>query len=212
VRAYTSTNATALSKSHLAAGRDSRVEVTLAEGQPRRGEQPVKGHKRQLVDQKPETPAHPGEGPTAGAAAQGRTTCTTRRARQPPDSRSAQRRTVPTHPSDPDPLLSFAWVAFGLAVLATVGLVIVALRGLRAGPAIEDAMREGLGAGWRASLDVGLAAGLRRHLPLVSIYVALAEQPQPPRPVRVVDRHLDSISLVERELGGCRATLAWAHA
>jgi acetyl esterase/lipase len=61
------------------------------------------------------------------------------------------------------------WVAFGLAVLATVGLGIVALRGLRAGPAIEDAMREGLGAGWRASLDVALAAGLRRRLPLVSI-------------------------------------------
>ncbi len=41
------------------------------------------------------------------------------------------------------------WVAFGLAVLTTVGLVVVAWRGLRAGPAVDHALREGLGAGWR---------------------------------------------------------------
>ena len=61
------------------------------------------------------------------------------------------------------------WVAFGVAVLATVGLVIVAWRGLRAGPAVEHALREGLGAGWRTAIDAAMAVRLRRRLPFARI-------------------------------------------
>ena len=61
------------------------------------------------------------------------------------------------------------WVAVGLAVLTTVGLVVVAWRGLRAGPAVDHALREGLGAGWRSAIDAGIAAQLRRGLPWARI-------------------------------------------
>jgi acetyl esterase/lipase len=64
------------------------------------------------------------------------------------------------------------WAAFGVAVLTTAGLVVVAWRGLRAGPAVEDALTEGLGAGWRAAIDAGMAARLRRHLPYARILFA----------------------------------------
>ena len=57
------------------------------------------------------------------------------------------------------------WVAFGLAVLATVGLVVVTWRGLRADPAVDHALREGLGAGWRSAIAPGTAAQPRRRLP-----------------------------------------------
>jgi acetyl esterase/lipase len=58
------------------------------------------------------------------------------------------------------------WAPAGLAVLATAGLAVVAWRGLRAGPAAGRALSEGLGAGWRTSIDAGMAARLRRRLPL----------------------------------------------
>jgi hypothetical protein len=61
------------------------------------------------------------------------------------------------------------WVAFGLVVLTTVGLVVVAWRGLRAGPAVDHALREGLGAGWRTAIHAGMAARLRRRLPWARI-------------------------------------------
>jgi hypothetical protein len=61
------------------------------------------------------------------------------------------------------------WVVFGVAVLATVGLVVVARRGLRAGSAVDHALSEGLGAGWRAAIDAGMAARLRRRLPWARI-------------------------------------------
>jgi len=61
------------------------------------------------------------------------------------------------------------WVAVGLAVLTTVGLVVVAWRGLRAGPVVDHALREGLGAGWRTAIDAGMAAQLRRRLPWARI-------------------------------------------
>ena len=57
------------------------------------------------------------------------------------------------------------WVAFGVVVLATVGLVVVTRRGLRAGSAVDHALSAGLGAGWRAAIDAGMAARLRRRLP-----------------------------------------------
>jgi acetyl esterase/lipase len=64
------------------------------------------------------------------------------------------------------------WVAFGLAALTTVGLGVVAWRGLRAGPVVARALSEGLGAGWRTAVDPGVAARLRRRLPFASILFA----------------------------------------
>jgi acetyl esterase/lipase len=64
------------------------------------------------------------------------------------------------------------WAALGVAALATVGLVIVAWRGLRAAPVVGHALSEGLGAGWRATLDEVMAARLRRRLPLARILFA----------------------------------------
>jgi acetyl esterase/lipase len=64
------------------------------------------------------------------------------------------------------------WVAFGVAVLTTVGLVVVAWRGLRAGPAVDHALGEGLGPGWRAAIDAPMAARLRRRLPYGRILFA----------------------------------------
>jgi acetyl esterase/lipase len=61
------------------------------------------------------------------------------------------------------------WAAVGLAVLAAAGLVVVAWRGLRAGPAAANALSVGLGAGWRTAVDAGMAARLRRRLPLARI-------------------------------------------
>jgi acetyl esterase/lipase len=64
------------------------------------------------------------------------------------------------------------WVAFGVAVLTTVGLVVVAWRGLRAGPAVDHALGEGLGPGWRVAIDAAMAARLRRRLPYGRILFA----------------------------------------
>ena len=64
------------------------------------------------------------------------------------------------------------WVAFGLAVVTTVGLVVVAWRGLRARPVLDHALSEGLGAGWHAAIDAALAARLRRRLPWARILFA----------------------------------------
>lgn len=61
------------------------------------------------------------------------------------------------------------WAVLGLAVVTMVGLSVVARRGLRAGPAVDHALTEGLGAGWRTAIDVDLAARLRRRLPFARI-------------------------------------------
>jgi acetyl esterase/lipase len=61
------------------------------------------------------------------------------------------------------------WATVGLAGLTTAGLAVVAWRGLQAGPALEQAMAEALGAGWRTAVDPGLAVRLRRRLPLARI-------------------------------------------
>jgi acetyl esterase/lipase len=45
------------------------------------------------------------------------------------------------------------WIGLGAAALATAGLSVVAWRGLRAQPAVERALVEGLGAGWRSAVD-----------------------------------------------------------
>jgi acetyl esterase/lipase len=61
------------------------------------------------------------------------------------------------------------WAAVGSAALTTAGLAVVAWRGLQARPALEQAMAQALGAGWRTAIDPGLAARLRRRLPLARI-------------------------------------------
>ena len=61
------------------------------------------------------------------------------------------------------------WATVGLAALTTAGLGVVAWRGLRARPALEQAMAQALGANWRAAIDPELAARLRRRLPLARI-------------------------------------------
>jgi hypothetical protein len=50
------------------------------------------------------------------------------------------------------------WVAVGLALLATVGLVIIVRRALRTGPAVDRAFSEVLGTGWRTGIDAGASA------------------------------------------------------
>jgi acetyl esterase/lipase len=61
------------------------------------------------------------------------------------------------------------WATVGLAALATAGLAVLAWRGPQARPALEQAMSEALGAGWRSAIDPELVAGLRRRLPLARI-------------------------------------------
>jgi acetyl esterase/lipase len=64
------------------------------------------------------------------------------------------------------------WLAFGLAILTTVGLAVVAWRGLQAGPVVDQALSEGLGTGWRTAISAELDAQLRRRLPYARILFA----------------------------------------
>lgn len=61
------------------------------------------------------------------------------------------------------------WAMVGVAVLVMAGLAVIARRGLQAGPAVDHALAEGLGRGWRTTVDADVAAGLRRRLPLARI-------------------------------------------
>lgn len=53
------------------------------------------------------------------------------------------------------------WATVGLAALTAAGLAVIARRELQARPALEQAMAEALGAGWRTAIDPGLATRLR---------------------------------------------------
>jgi acetyl esterase/lipase len=64
------------------------------------------------------------------------------------------------------------WIAVGLVAVTTAGLVAVARRGLRAGPAVDHALTEGLGPGWRTVTGAEAAAQVRRSLPLTRILFA----------------------------------------
>jgi acetyl esterase/lipase len=61
------------------------------------------------------------------------------------------------------------WATVGLAALTTAGLAAITRRQLQARPALERAMAEALGAGWRTAIDPDLAARLRRRLPLARL-------------------------------------------
>ena len=62
-----------------------------------------------------------------------------------------------------------SWISLALAVLTSAGLIVVALRSLRSGPAVQRALAEGLGKRWRSEIDPRLGARLRRRLPLARI-------------------------------------------
>jgi acetyl esterase/lipase len=64
------------------------------------------------------------------------------------------------------------WAIISMAVLTAAGLALVAWRGLRAAPALSRALTEGLGAGWRTTLDEEMAARLRRRIPLARVVFA----------------------------------------
>lgn len=52
------------------------------------------------------------------------------------------------------------WVAYGLSILATVGLVVIVRRARRTRPVIERALTDGLGDGWRTTVDAELISQL----------------------------------------------------
>jgi len=64
------------------------------------------------------------------------------------------------------------WAVFGLAVLTTAGLAVIAQRGLQAGSVVDRELRDGLGAGWGATINAEMAARLRHHLPWARILFA----------------------------------------
>lgn len=57
------------------------------------------------------------------------------------------------------------WAAVGLAALTTVGLLVIVWRGMRAGPVVDRAIREGLGGVWPTAFEAGMATRPRRHRP-----------------------------------------------
>jgi acetyl esterase/lipase len=61
------------------------------------------------------------------------------------------------------------WLASALAVLTSVGLAVIAWRGLRARPAVDLALSDGLGVSWRTHIDAETALRLRRRLPWARI-------------------------------------------
>ncbi|MFF3741318.1 alpha/beta hydrolase [Streptomyces sp. NPDC002566] len=62
-----------------------------------------------------------------------------------------------------------AWAIVGLAVVTLPGLAVIAHRAWGERDRIERAMTEGLGDGWRASIDADLGEGLRRRRPWTRI-------------------------------------------
>jgi hypothetical protein len=64
------------------------------------------------------------------------------------------------------------WVAFGIAVLVAAGLVLIAWRALLTKPALDRALREGLGADWQADVETAMAARFRRSIPFARILLS----------------------------------------
>jgi acetyl esterase/lipase len=64
------------------------------------------------------------------------------------------------------------WVALGIASVTFLGTPILVRRSLAARPAVEAALADGLGTGWREAIDPALAGQLRRRLPWVRILIA----------------------------------------
>jgi acetyl esterase/lipase len=64
------------------------------------------------------------------------------------------------------------WIGLGLCVVAAAALVVLRRVAQGTGPALERALDEGLGAGWRDSVDADLARRLRRRPSLSRILLA----------------------------------------
>jgi acetyl esterase/lipase len=64
------------------------------------------------------------------------------------------------------------WIGVGLAVLASLGLGVIVRRSLRSGPAVERALSEVLGDGWRGRVDPRLAVRLGRRRSIAHILLA----------------------------------------
>ena len=64
------------------------------------------------------------------------------------------------------------WIGLGLAAVASAGLVVLRRAAQGTGPALERALDEGLGAGWRDGVNAELAARLRRRPSLARILLA----------------------------------------
>ena len=64
------------------------------------------------------------------------------------------------------------WIGLGFAVLASAGLAVLRQRAQGTSPALERALDEGLGAGWRDGVDTDLAARLGRRPSLARIVFA----------------------------------------
>jgi acetyl esterase/lipase len=67
---------------------------------------------------------------------------------------------------------SVFWAGLALAVAAALGLAFVVGRALRTRPAVELALREGLGSGWQTGIDGPTAARQHHALPLARILFA----------------------------------------
>ena len=65
-----------------------------------------------------------------------------------------------------------AWAALALAGASFIAAPALVRGSLQARPALEHALAEGLGAGWRSAIDAKLAARLGRRLPWVRILLA----------------------------------------
>ncbi|MFD2768082.1 Acetyl esterase/lipase [Micromonospora eburnea] len=61
------------------------------------------------------------------------------------------------------------WAVVALAAVTAIGLAVIAYRALGERDRIERAMADGLGAGWRTTLDADLAEGLRHRRPWARI-------------------------------------------
>lgn len=65
-----------------------------------------------------------------------------------------------------------AWIAVGVACVTFVGTPVLIRRSLAAGPAVEEALDDGLGQGWRDVIAPTLASSPGRSLPWMRIVLA----------------------------------------
>jgi acetyl esterase/lipase len=90
------------------------------------------------------------------------------------------------------------WTSLGVALVAAAALIVVALRAGRATRALDAALDEGLGAGWRAAIAPDLATPPRRRLPWGRILLV----PWPFRP-----RDVERVGDISYGPGGVRNRL-----
>jgi acetyl esterase/lipase len=100
--------------------------------------------------------------------------------------------------SEGDVASPIGWLAFGLAVLTMAGLALIVWRALRAGPAIDRALHESLGPGWRTALDAESAARLRPRFSVAAVLL---------RPVLVRRRDVERVANIRYGDAGRRNLL-----